>query len=96
MLTSPFRTATEELVKSGERFFVEGCDDSVCKPLLSVGEYTTMGGVTVLYGDKGYLFHRGRRVDPEVDERFTILRLYSCVQREQRVQHVHETERKQD
>ena len=27
----------------------------VCKPLLSVGEYTTMGGVTVLYGDKGYI-----------------------------------------
>ena len=25
----------------------------VCKPLLSVGEYTMMGGVTVLYGDKG-------------------------------------------
>ena len=31
----------------------------------------------------------------EGDERFTILRLYSCVQREQRVQHLHETERKE-
>ena len=60
-----FRTATGELVKSGERLYVEGCDDwgvnlrvrgvqaPVCKPLLSVGEYTTMGGVIVLYGDKG-------------------------------------------
>ena len=59
-----FRTATAELVKSGERLYVEGCDDwgvnlrvrgvqaPVCQPLLSVGEYTTMGGVTVLYGDK--------------------------------------------
>ena len=62
-----------------------------------------MGGVTVLYGDKGYLFHKGsniakknRCVDPEGGERFTTLRLYSCVQREQCVQHLHETERKQD
>ena len=66
-----FRTATGELVKGGKRMHVVGCDDwgsnlrvrgvqaPVCKPLLSVGEYTTMGGVTVLYGDKGYMFHRG-------------------------------------
>ena len=59
-----FRTATGGLVNSGVRFYVEGCDDwgvnltvrgvqaRVCKPLLSVGEYTTMGAVTVLYGDK--------------------------------------------
>ena len=55
-----FRTATGELDKSGERMYVDGVDDWVvnlrvrgvqallCKPLLSVGEYTTMGGVTVL------------------------------------------------
>ena len=61
-----FRTATGELVRGGKRVHVAGCDDwgsnlrvqgvqaPVCKPLLSVGEYTTMGGVTVLYGDKGY------------------------------------------
>ena len=53
-----FRTATGEIVKGGKRLHVEGCDDwgknlrvrggqaPVCKPLLSVVEYTTMGGVT--------------------------------------------------
>ena len=35
-------------------------------------------------------------VDPEGVERFSIPRLHSCVQRKQRVQHLHETERKQD
>ena len=55
-----FRTETGKLVKSGERMYTEGCDDRgvnlrvrgvrtpVCKPLLSVGVHTTMGGVTVL------------------------------------------------
>ena len=55
-----FRTATGELVKGGKRMQIVGCDDwgsnlrirgvqaPVCKPLLSVGEYTTKGGVTVL------------------------------------------------
>ena len=69
-----FRTATGELAKGGKRMHVVGCDDwgsnlrvrgvqaPVCKPLLSVGEYTTMGGVTVLYGDKGYMFHQGSNV----------------------------------
>ena len=59
-----FRTATGELVKGGKRMQIVGCDDwgsnlkvrgvqaPVCKPLLSVGEYTTMGGVTVLYDDE--------------------------------------------
>ena len=58
---------------------VAGCDDwglnlrvrgvqaPVCKPLLSVGEYTTMGGVTVLYGDKGYMFHKGSNVAKKID-----------------------------
>ena len=52
-----FRTGNGELVKSGKRLYDKGCDDwgvnlrvrgvqaPVCKPLLSVGEYTTMGGV---------------------------------------------------
>ena len=74
-----FRTATGELVKSGERLCVEGCNDwgvnlrvrgvqsPVCKPLLSVGEYTTMGGVTVLYGCKGYMFHKGSNVAKKID-----------------------------
>ena len=74
-----FSTATLEPVKSGERLYVEGCDDwgvnfrvrgvqaTVCQPLLSVGEYTTMGGVTVLYGDKGYMFHKGSNVAKKVD-----------------------------
>ena len=73
-----FRTATGELVKAGKRSHVEGCDDwgsnirvrgvpaPVCKPLLSVGEYTTMGGVTVLYGDKGHMFHKGSNVAKKI------------------------------
>ena len=73
------RTATGELVKSGERLYGEGCDDwrvnlrvrgvqaPVCTPLLSVGEYTTMGGFTVLYGDKGYMFHKGSNVAKKID-----------------------------
>ena len=84
-----FRTATGELVKSGNQLHVDGCDDwgtnlrirgvqnLVCKLLLSVDEHTTKGGVTILYG-------------------FTAPRLHDCVQREQRVQHQHETERKQN
>ena len=69
-----FCTATGELVKGGKRMHVEGCDDwgsnlrvrgvqaPVCKPVLSVEEYTMTGGVTVLYGDKGYMFHKGSNV----------------------------------
>ena len=57
MLISLSAQQLEELVKSGKRLFVEGCDAwrdnlrvrgvqaPVCKPVLSVGEYTTMGGV---------------------------------------------------
>ena len=74
-----FRTATGDLVKGGKRLHVEGCDvwgsnlrvqgvqAPVCKPLLSVGEYTTMGGVTVLYGDKGYMFRKGSNVAMKID-----------------------------
>ena len=43
------------------------CSSTVCKPLLSVGEYTTTGGVTVLYGDKGYMFHKGSNVAKKID-----------------------------
>ena len=39
----------------------------MCKPLLSVGEYTTKGGVTVLCGDKGYMFHKGSNVAKKID-----------------------------
>ena len=35
--------------------------------LLSVGEYTTKGGVTVLYGDEGYMFHKGSNVATKID-----------------------------
>ena len=88
-----FRTATGEIVKSG------GCDDwginlrvrgvqaPVCKPLLSVGEHATMGGAAVMYGDKGCLFYKGSNVAKK---------MAACVPREQRVQHLHETERKRD
>ena len=74
-----FRTATGELIKGGERMHVVGCDDwgsnlrvpgvqaPVCKPLLSVGEHTTMGGVTVLYDDKAHMFHKGSNVGKEID-----------------------------
>ena len=34
---------------------------------LSVGEYTTMGGITVLYGDKCYMFHKGSNVAKKID-----------------------------
>ena len=37
------------------------------QPLLSVGDYTTLGGVTVLYGDKGYMFHKGSNVAKKID-----------------------------
>ena len=36
------------------------CQGPVCKPLVSQGERTTMGRAAVMYGDKGYLFHKGR------------------------------------
>ena len=74
-----FRTETGELVKSGKRLCVEVCDDwgvilrvrgvqaPVCQPLLSVGEYTSIGGVAVLYGDRGYLFHSGSHVAKKFD-----------------------------
>ena len=104
-----FRTAPGELVKSGEKLYVEGCDDwgvnlqvrgvqaPVCKPLLS-GEYTTMGGVTVLYGDKGYMFHKSSNVPKEIDawiqkeiHNTTVAEL-----RTKREQHVQHTDKKQD
>ena len=46
---------------------VRGVHAPVCKPLLSIGEYTTMGGVTVLYGDKGNMFHKGSTVAKKID-----------------------------
>ena len=46
----------------GSNLRVRGVQAPKCKPLLSVGEDTTMGGVTVLYGDKGYMFHKGSNV----------------------------------
>ena len=51
----------------GSNLRVRGVQAPVCKPLLSVGEYTTMGGVTVLYGDKGYMFHKGSNVAKKID-----------------------------
>ena len=51
----------------GSNLRVRGVQAPVCKPLLSVGEYTTTGGVTVLYGDKGYMFHKGSNVAKNID-----------------------------
>ena len=74
-----FRTATGELVKGGKRMQIVGSDDwgvnlrvrgvqaPVCKPLLSVGESTTMGGVTVLKSDKSHMFHKGSNVAKRID-----------------------------
>ena len=73
------RTATGKLVKLGKRLCGEGCNAwrgnlqvrgvqaPVCKPLLSVGEYTTMGGAAVMYGDKGYLFRKGSNVAKKME-----------------------------
>ena len=61
-----FRTATGELVE-GSNLKIRGVQAPVCKPLLSVGEYTTKGGVTVLCGDKGYMFHKGSNVAKKID-----------------------------
>ena len=111
-----FRTAIGELVKGGKantccglrRLGIQSQSSRCFKRRfvnhsLSVGEYTTTGGATVLYGDKCYMFHKGSNVAKKIDawiqdgvERFSITRLNSCVQRKQRVQHLHETERKQD
>ena len=51
----------------GSNLRVRGVQAQVCKPLLSVGEYTMMGGVTVLYGDKGHMFHKGSNVAKKID-----------------------------
>ena len=51
----------------GSNLRVRGIQAPVCKPLLSVGEYTTTGGVTVLCGDKGYMFHKGSNVAKKID-----------------------------
>ena len=96
-----FRTSTGELVKGGKRMQIVGCGDwrsnlrvrgvqaLVCKPLLSVGEYN--------------MFHKGSNVAKKIDAwvqkelRDSQYRgLHSCVQRKQRVQHLHETKKKQD
>ena len=58
---------------------IEGCDNRenklkmrgvqapVCKPFLSVGEDTIKGGVTVLYGAKGCMFHKSSNVAKKMD-----------------------------
>ena len=51
----------------GSNLQLRGVQAPVCKSLLSVGEYTTKCGVTVLYGDKGYMFHKGSNVAKKID-----------------------------
>ena len=61
-LSSPAGDCTLKVAAIGEinpRF--RGVQALVCKQLLSVGEHTTMGGVAVMYGDKGYLYPQGPR-----------------------------------
>ena len=93
----------ENLSKVAKNLRVRGVQAPVCKPLLSVGEYTTMGGVTVLYGDKGYMFHIGSKVAKKIDVwiqnelRDSQYRGCTVAYKENtRVQHLHETKRKQD
>ena len=76
----PF-TATGELVESSKRLCVEGCDGwevnlrfpgvqvPVCKPLISIGEHTTMRVVAVMCSDKVFLFHEGLNVAKKIDAR---------------------------
>ena len=88
------------LRRLGSNLRVRGIQAPVYKPLLSVGEYTTMGGVTVLYGDKGYMFHKGSNVAKKIDAwiqkelKDSQYRGCTVAYRKQRVQHLHETKRK--
>ena len=105
-----FRTATGELVKRWQANANCGLrqlgksQNSRCS---STGVQTTvvcwrmhMGGVTVLCDDQGYtkvrILQRKLMLGQEGVERFSIPTLLSCVHREQRVRHLHETKRKQD
>ena len=51
-----------------------------------------MGGVTVLYGDKCYLFHNGsnvaKNIDAWIQKEMRDSQYQGCVQREQRIQHL--------
>ena len=52
----------------GSNLRVRGVQVHRCeKPLLSVGEYTMIGGVIVLYGVKGHMFHKGSNVAKKFD-----------------------------
>ena len=96
------RTATGELLKGGTRVHVAGCDDSgsnlrvggvqalVYKPLLSV-----------LCGDKGYMFHKSsnvaKKIDAWIQKELKDSQYRGCTvayKEKQRVQHLHETKRK--
>ena len=43
------------------------CSSTGVQTVVVCREYTTMGGVTVLYGDKGYMFHKGSNVAKKMD-----------------------------
>ena len=59
--------STQRLESLSNLVRVRGVQAPVCKPLLSVGEYTTMGGVAVLHGDKVYMFHKGSNIAKKID-----------------------------
>ena len=42
-------------------------EDSLCKPLLAVIQYTTMGGAAEVYGNQGYSFHQGSKVAKKIE-----------------------------
>ena len=77
-----FRTATGEIIPSGEDHVVEGADEygqvlrikgvkaPVCKPLLSVGEVTDKGGAAVMFGNTGYLCSPGGRFAKKLERWF--------------------------
>ena len=56
-----------------------------------------MGGVTVLYGNKGYMFHKCSNVAKKIDAWIQKeLRDSQLRAKKERVQHLHGTTRKQD
>ena len=63
---------------------------------------STRRWVTLLYGDKEYLSHKGsnvaKKIDARIQKELRDSQYHGCItyKREQRVQHLHETERKQD
>ena len=84
-----FRTATGELDKGGKRVHFASCDDWESNLRVSVVQ-------TVVVCWRVHNDHNGSNVAKKIriqKEFFATPRLHSCMQRKQREQHLHETER---